>query len=100
MSELHDMEWHELLSLADNQKDEIERLSTECAEAKELVDKLIRNARLGADMTDYIVRAVDVHELQVRVSGTRDPARYDSGPDSPGSGEISASGNTDSGKQS
>ena len=27
MSELHDMEWHELLSLADNQKDEIERLT-------------------------------------------------------------------------
>ena len=42
------------------------------------------------DMTVHAARAAPV-------SGTRNPARYDSGPDSPGSGEISASGNTDSG---
>ena len=49
-------------------KERVERLTTGGAETKELVDKLIRNARIGADMSDYIVRAVDVHELQVRVS--------------------------------
>ena len=41
----------------DEAADALETQCTEGAEAKELVDKLIRNARLGADMTDYIVRA-------------------------------------------